>query len=80
MSFIIKVQNAIRNQNESEFIVLYAFALFVRFSTNSTIHLNFCFDRFMHIIFVVILRLILQSTVCPQSPFGVLKNCGAQTN
>jgi hypothetical protein len=21
-----------------------------------------------------------ESTVCPQSPFGVLKNCGAQTN
>jgi hypothetical protein len=20
------------------------------------------------------------NTVCPQSPFGVLKNCGAQTN
>jgi hypothetical protein len=22
----------------------------------------------------------LERTVCPQSPFGVLKNCGAQTN
>jgi hypothetical protein len=24
--------------------------------------------------------LLFQYTVCPQSPLGVLKNCGAQTN
>jgi hypothetical protein len=27
-----------------------------------------------------VLSLKFSDTVCPQSPFGVLKNCGAQTN
>jgi hypothetical protein len=25
-------------------------------------------------------KIDMRSTVCPQSPIGVLKNCGAQTN